>query len=264
MDPLAALGHDLLVQIMSFLEPEMLCSCQLVCKAWMPVAVEPKLWRQQCQILWADKIYIADKVLRSKSWKQAYVTSIADSTRCHITEDELCSFPWTFRFKSTAGTYWTHCDPSWNKSGAPMYRFFHHDGSITPNDGDPYWGNHESRWAFRTSRLGRTGPYVQVNHWPSMEISRTSNWGWEMQNLWVVYQADLPLVSMPKSLSEIIMLEDHVATEKELPGNEQTSHRANSALATNTMQASAFWARILATCALKHEVSTYGNGNPPL
>ncbi len=32
---------------------------------------------------------------------------------------------------------------------------------------------------------------MQVNHWPSLSISRTSDGGWVMQNVWVVYHAVL-------------------------------------------------------------------------
>ncbi len=36
--------------------------------------------------------------------QQAYKDSIRDSTRDYITKEELCSFEWSFRFKSQAGT----------------------------------------------------------------------------------------------------------------------------------------------------------------
>ena len=32
---------------------------------------------------------------------------------------------------------------------------------------------------------------TQVKHWPSLSFSRTSNWGWMIQNHWVVYSATL-------------------------------------------------------------------------
>ncbi len=30
---------------------------------------------------------------------------------------------------------------------------------------------------------------LQINHFPSLELARTSSWGWSMQNIWVTYQS---------------------------------------------------------------------------
>ena len=39
-----------------------------------------------------------------------------------------------------------------------------------------------SRWRFTKSREGkRGGPYVKVNHWPSLVVSRQDGFGWRME-----------------------------------------------------------------------------------
>ncbi len=43
------------------------------------------------------------------------------------------------------------------------------------------------RWRFTKTSQGRRGLYVKVNHWPALSISRTEDWGWRMENCWVVY-----------------------------------------------------------------------------
>lgn len=52
------------------------------------------------------------------------------------------------------------------------------------------------RWQFtKSGRLpgpsGKRvkGQFVKVNHWPSLSISRKSDWGWRMENCWVVYES---------------------------------------------------------------------------
>jgi hypothetical protein len=44
----------------------------------------------------------------------------------------------------------------------------------------------------RKTKLGRKGCFVQINHWPSLELRRSEEWGWSMRNQWVVYKARFP------------------------------------------------------------------------
>ena len=53
------------------------------------------------------------------------------------------------------------------------------------------------RWRFTKSGnlpCGRRvrGQFLKVNHWPSLAISRTPDWGWRMENCWVVYTSNEP------------------------------------------------------------------------
>lgn len=48
------------------------------------------------QELWKDKVYVP-KEIREAHPKVAYVKSLGDSQRNSITQDELCSFSWSFR-----------------------------------------------------------------------------------------------------------------------------------------------------------------------
>jgi hypothetical protein len=43
------------------------------------------------------------------------------------------------------------------------------------------------RWRFTKTKEGKRGHFVKINHWPSLIISRSRDWGWRMENCWVVY-----------------------------------------------------------------------------
>ncbi|KAL2463243.1 uncharacterized protein Fot_52899 [Forsythia ovata] len=84
-----------------------------------------------------------------------------------------------------APEYWRNLDPYWNETGTPMRRYFHPDGSITADHGDPVWGGHESCYTTVTSLLGDgkvREHYVRINRWPQFYVSRKPDWGWELTN----------------------------------------------------------------------------------
>ena len=47
------------------------------------------------------------------------------------------------------------------------------------------------------------GQFVKVNHWPSLAISRTPEWGWRMENCWVVYTSNEPRQDV--ALKEVLL-----------------------------------------------------------
>jgi hypothetical protein len=49
----------------------------------------------------------------------AYVESIRDAKRTHLTKRELIDFCWSFRFKKEAGEEWTSVDPWWRGKQSP-------------------------------------------------------------------------------------------------------------------------------------------------
>ena len=58
------------------------------------------------QELWADKLCNPTRSLavsEQLSWREAYVQSLVDAKRTHISTEELCRMEWTFNFKHTAG-----------------------------------------------------------------------------------------------------------------------------------------------------------------
>ena len=123
----------------------------------------------------------------------------------------------TCRFKRQAGEFWLSWDPYWTKSGPQMQRVFHEDGTVLgiPSH-EPFWfqdsecrsavsypralcafcssygyaaeylhqqmSHTDCRWRFTKSREGkRGGPFVKVNHWPSLVVSRQNGFGWRME-----------------------------------------------------------------------------------
>jgi len=90
-----------------------------VCKTFGSICNEydQYLWKPRCEDLWSDKVkssyepFLNDESL---SYCQKYNMSVADSKRCDLSAEELCSFSWAFRFKANAGSYWINSiDPYW-------------------------------------------------------------------------------------------------------------------------------------------------------
>ncbi|KAL4434402.1 hypothetical protein ABPG75_000843 [Micractinium tetrahymenae] len=188
LDPYDALGGDLLVHIFSFLDAPTLLLCSHVSRCWQDCAADDRLWQQLAEMEWADKVYVGPAGQRTDlPWRQRFLLAEADLQRTAITVEELCAFRWTFRFKPQAGIYWLGLT-----AGLRMERLFSEDGSVSAPPDDALWGEHESRWRFCKTRDGVRGHYVKINHWPSLDCSRTTGGGWRMQNIWVIYEAILP------------------------------------------------------------------------
>eukprot|EP01018_Ginkgo_biloba_P009711 Gb_34887 [translate_table: standard] len=84
-----------------------------------------------------------------------------------------------------AGEYWCASDPYWH--GLPaMHRYFHMDGSVSADPEDPIWGGHECSWTLSKRNKHAS---VRINHWPPLVTTRTSSWGWRLENCWVIYQS---------------------------------------------------------------------------
>ena len=63
-------------------------------------------------------------------------------------------------------------------------------------------------WKFTKTKDGKPGRYVRINQWPSLNVSRTEQWGWTLQNCWVIYSS-MPDSEMgrklPADLRELIV-----------------------------------------------------------
>lgn len=193
LDPLPVLGKELFQKVLSLLGPSPLGSCLWVSTSWRHLAQGDPLWAPHCARLWANKMSVPDVALADGLMPrvQAYVLSIEDSKREVVTGEDLCRFTWDFRFQwNCGGIYRFTVDPSW--AFLPkMERHFEIDGSIAPGRNDHIFGDHESRWEillFREALGSRPRSLVRVNHWPPLEVRRTPDWGWELDNGWVVYR----------------------------------------------------------------------------
>ncbi|KAK9863100.1 hypothetical protein WJX84_010564 [Apatococcus fuscideae] len=188
------LPEALVEEVLKQLSPSDTISCALVSKRWRRASASSIVWKPRCKELWNGKQY--QPSCDSLNFKEMYVASLADAKRTDLQLKELCSLTWTFRFKHQAGHYWTSFDPYWTKAGPMMQRKFHPDGSLTGDPAHhPFWNAAwESRWRFTKSSLGKRGFFVKVNHWPALSISRTPDWGWKMENCWVVVDWPVQLV----------------------------------------------------------------------
>lgn len=196
VDFVEQLEPDLALHLLSFLDDKSLARCAAVCSQWSALASDDDTWRRRCEALWRNKVHVCDAALEAQTPRlKAYGLSIADSKRTEITMADVTRCAWQFRFKITAGDYWMILDPS-HRGLPPMERHFHPCGTVTGPPGDDSeaaFGVREWRWRLTATKDGRRGTFVRVNSYPSLEASRTPDWGWMLENCWVTH------VSTPKT-----------------------------------------------------------------
>jgi hypothetical protein len=191
VDPIECLGNDLALHILRHIEPRYLLNAALVCKRWHALATSDAVWQPVCEILWEGKSYVPAKGLDLPTWKERYLRSDYERKRKKISFTELTTFEWRFRFKRTAGAWWAQIDPYWvhNKDESRMMRRrFAVDGTFQAiGQNDPLMDPHMAMsWRF-------VGDGVQVEEFPVLQCSRTRDWGFVLENQWVIFKADLPL-----------------------------------------------------------------------
>lgn len=190
MDFTNVLTEDITRQIFSLLPPRQLLKVALVSKQWRRLASLDQIWKEICLKQWDGKVYVpaADSDL-GLSWKSRYVKAEADRKRTTLTLEELCAMPWRFRFKRTAGTWWESIDPYWlhgKDESKMMIRTFTCDGLMIAPAGDPLMDPNEGmRWRFTAKND------VQVEDFPPLVVKRRPDWGFTLENQWVVFRADL-------------------------------------------------------------------------
>jgi hypothetical protein len=172
--------------------------CCKVCKNWNFLGKQDVLWRKLCHTLWLDKVYVPRDyraLCDSGQSREAYLMSAGDCKRTDITMDELVDLRSYFRFKRTAGKYWTDKDPFW--AGDEPFRIsFGRDGSVS---GFP-WDTLQMKWHF-VDQEGYTcqgrGSYMRVavngRCVPTYKISRHSNWGFIIQVNWQIIRQDIQM-----------------------------------------------------------------------
>eukprot|EP01125_Pyxidicula_operculata_P022171 TRINITY_DN8933_c0_g1_i1.p1 TRINITY_DN8933_c0_g1~~TRINITY_DN8933_c0_g1_i1.p1 ORF type:complete len:286 (+),score=26.87 TRINITY_DN8933_c0_g1_i1:39-860(+) len=194
MDPYLALSSEVFTYILGFLDYKEVLKCGTVSKSWLMASKDNVLWVKLCNALFEGKVYLPQKFIDLRNNGQArksFFDSLKDSERTFLTTEELCSFTWDFRFKSSAGEAWIQRDPWWMKK-EPIKRRFHLDGTCSMSPNAPW--NHDgrtTRWKFVAQGAGRKGPmgsFIQVDQYPTYIVSRhKENWGFILQSCWVVY-----------------------------------------------------------------------------
>jgi len=118
-DHLSELPEEILCRVTSFLNAKSLYELHCVNPHYHSICLQRKAgWEYLCQYLWKTKVHHA--TIRQPSLS-AYLLSIQDSHRQYLHLEELCynaelhiGTIWSFRFKESAGSDWTHVDPWYN------------------------------------------------------------------------------------------------------------------------------------------------------
>lgn len=197
LDPTKVFNDHIMVHIFRHLSPRQLLKCNLVSASWHRAASLPQLWEEICIERWKGKVYIPAAGQPNLTWKQKYLKAESDrqiAAAPSISLNELATFDWKFRFKRHAGSsYLQEIDPYWvhgKDESKMMKRKFLSDGNIfrAPEDDpfhDVYNGESEMTWKFTNSGD------VQVEQYPPLRVKRSSDWGFILENQWVLLIADL-------------------------------------------------------------------------
>lgn len=194
LDPSTHLPLELFAMVFTWLEPQTLLTTALVSSNWALAANDNLVWNRLCERMWHDKVYVPKKLveMRINNAKSAYFEAIADAKRQHITDEELFSFDWEFRFKASAGEDWIQDDAWWNGKQPTKMRYLPSGKvEVIPSRDlkNAHFGATERMWKWIETAAGRTGPkgsFLQVNAYPPYIFSRTSNWGFIMESCWVL------------------------------------------------------------------------------
>ena len=85
------------------------------------------VWDRMCESTWDGKVHITHSAIALRKSpngaREALKSSLADAKRTELTDEELCSLDWRFRFKEQAGPQWQEHDPYWVKREATRVRF---------------------------------------------------------------------------------------------------------------------------------------------
>eukprot|EP01129_Flabellula_baltica_P016823 TRINITY_DN913_c0_g1_i1.p1 TRINITY_DN913_c0_g1~~TRINITY_DN913_c0_g1_i1.p1 ORF type:complete len:208 (+),score=42.44 TRINITY_DN913_c0_g1_i1:82-705(+) len=161
--------------VFSKLPPYDLHNMMFVSKQFRLLSEEnPTVWKSHCAALWDDKIIHPSLEENEESkndrtyWKRMYFTSIADSQRTEITEEELCAHFWEFCFVDTPDVVSNH-------------------GLFIGKYGVLFMSNYPlMRYITCHNEEGEYG--VQVETFPLHVISRREDWGWVLKNPYVIFQ----------------------------------------------------------------------------
>jgi len=227
--------EDGLIHLLSFLSIKDVGMCCLTSRRWNAAASDNFLWSNFCNKLWEGKVYIPEKIKKIKleNSKLAYRESLLDSSRQHVTEEELTSFIWNFRFKEQAGEEWIATDPWWQGQEPIRFQFLT-NGSMERYDDHKVLRDVERKWRFVPECGGRRGPqgqFVRVNHYPTYIVSRhPTNWGFLMQSCWVLLTG-FPLPKLgSEELKDLGLVDEKLAVTFQDQWEEAVAYNHGAAL----------------------------------
>ena len=193
------------------------------------ILAERAVWERLCETTFEGKVCIAAEATRLRAEgdpRRALLLGLADSRRSTLTEAELTTFEWNFRFKAAAGSGWMEEDPYWlGAASGPARVQFAPSGQLTAS-GFNMLEQRQLRWSWALSR-GPIGSHVQLHvdgmRVPTYLVSRhAANWGWLMQSCWVLYTS----FPMPPRGSDPSLDDDALAVTVETQFRE--AHAYNS------------------------------------
>jgi hypothetical protein len=165
---LEELPEELSLQVLQFLDTKSLATCCVVSQTWKRLAEDDHLWLNLCRARWETKQYKRLSAHREqeyqqlgKKWKILYAEAEADAQRNKPTLDEICDVKWKFQFIHSLHLSF------------PVFKrdyTLHIDGRVLK------W-----RW---TSSGG-----IQVEQYPEARFSRLPDWGWQINNQYVVFRS---------------------------------------------------------------------------
>jgi len=245
------IGDDVMLGLFfRLLDAPSLAKCCASCRFWQRGAGDPGLWEQLCRQLWENKVYVPVWIQRRRSSgdpQAAYGLSILDAQRTHVTMEELIGFDWHFRFKASAGDFWTTVDP-WHNAEQPWRASFEppvtYDSNLASTADFSFCGPllfldadgralFDVEWSFVTKtpiglvRKGlRTedaplGSFVRAKvrnmEVPSYVVDRHKNWGFTMESCWVVFTSfPMPPKNADVTLQDDALRVDFAAQEEEV------------------------------------------------
>lgn len=156
------------------------------------------VWDRMCESTWDGKVHITHSAIALRKSpngaREALKSSLADAKRTELTDEELCSLDWRFRFKEQAGPQWQEHDPYWVKREATRVRFGARKAGSPRGpvrmQGFDMIEAFQLEWEWRHPYRHLSGRpaervlqvIVNGNPVPSYVVSRhAANWGWIMQ-----------------------------------------------------------------------------------
>lgn len=100
------LTDENIIEILKYLTPQELLFCVSLVDKWMRViSLHDSLWIPLVERALLHKCYVPTYLtsLLKSSARLCFIAGIQEAQRCFLTSQELTSFTWSFRFKSTAG-----------------------------------------------------------------------------------------------------------------------------------------------------------------
>ena len=153
-------------------------------------------WEVLCNTIWDGKVSIPATAIQARDARDSRLAlklSLEDAHRTQLSDEELTTLQWNFRFKLAMGESWTEMDPYWNHR-QPTQVYFDANGAIHAK-GFEMLESRNMKWCWKQATDGTTSldrsciePSIDGRIVPTYHISRHApTWGWLIQSCWVLY-----------------------------------------------------------------------------